>query len=72
VENSSVLEFGEFEEKVGILPFSSELGYPNEILHSMQKEINWINDYHKNVFKKLRKFINKSEMDEFRLLCSNL
>ena len=37
-----------------------------------QKEINWINDYHKNVFKKLRKFINKSEMDEFRLLCSNL
>ena len=42
VENSSVLEFGEFEEKVGILPFSSELGYPNEILHSMQKEINWI------------------------------
>ena len=42
VENSSVLEFGEFEEKVGILPFSSEWGYPNEILHSMQKEINWI------------------------------
>ena len=37
-----------------------------------QKEINWINKYHKNVFKKLRKFINKSEMDAFRLLCSNL
>ena len=37
-----------------------------------QKEINWINDYHKNVFRKLRKFIDKSEMDEFRLLCSNL
>ena len=37
-----------------------------------QKEINWINEYHKNVFKKLRKFIDKSEMDAFRLLCSNL
>ena len=37
-----------------------------------QNEINWINEYHKIVFKKLRKFIDKSEMDTFRLLCSNL
>ena len=39
---SSIMEFGQFSEKVGILPFSSEWGYRNEILHKVQNEIDWI------------------------------
>jgi len=41
--HSSVLQFGEFPEKIGMFPFSTEWGYPNEILHSTQKQINWHN-----------------------------
>ena len=42
-KRSSVIEFGKFENGVGLFPFSAEWGYPNEISHRKQKKINWIN-----------------------------
>ena len=36
-----MIEFGQFSGKIGILPFSSEWGYPNEILHDIQNKIAW-------------------------------
>ena len=63
--NKSKLEF----ETLTLAPIDKDLIDKKNL---KQKEINWINDYHKKVFKKLRKFIDKSEMDTFRLLCSNL
>ena len=41
IPGSSALEFGEFENDIGILPFSSKWGYPNEIEHDAQEKINW-------------------------------
>ena len=35
-----------------------------------KKEINWINDYHKNVFFKLKNFMNKIEFYELKEACS--
>ena len=63
--NKSKLEF----ETLTLAPIDKDLIYKKNL---KQKEINWINNYHKKVFKKLRKFIDKSEMDAFRRLCSNL
>ena len=63
--NKSKLEF----ETLTLAPIDKDLIDKKNL---KQKEINWVNDYHKKVFKKLRKFIDKSEMDTFRLLCSNL
>ena len=64
-ENKSKLKF----ETLTLAPIDKDLIDKKNL---KQKEINWVNDYHKKVFKKLRKFIDKSEMDAFRLLCSNL
>ena len=41
LHNSSALEFGSFNDQIGILPFSSLWGYPNEITEDAQKEISW-------------------------------
>ena len=38
---SSALEFGKFDNDIGMLPFSSKWGYPNEIDHDAQEKINW-------------------------------
>ena len=35
-------------------------------------EINWINEYHNNVFKNLKKFMNKSELLSLRQACSKI
>ena len=35
-------------------------------------EINWLNNYHKNVFKNLKKFIKKSEISELSQACSKI
>ena len=37
-----------------------------------KNEINWINSYHKNVFKNLKKFMNKSELIDLNLSCSQI
>ena len=34
-----------------------------------KSEINWLNNYHKIVFRKLREFMNKSELFELKLSC---
>ncbi len=41
LQNSSALEFGIFNDQIGILPFSSLWGYPNEITENAQKKISW-------------------------------
>jgi Xaa-Pro aminopeptidase len=35
-----------------------------------KNEINWLNNYHKNVFYKLKKYMNKSELINLRRACS--
>ena len=35
-------------------------------------EINWLNNYHKTVFKKLKKFMNRSELSDLKNCCSNI
>jgi Xaa-Pro aminopeptidase len=35
-------------------------------------EINWLNNYHKDVFNNLKKFMDKSELSDLRLACSNI
>ena len=37
-----------------------------------KSEINWLNNYHKIVFRKLREFMNKSELFELKLSCSKI
>ena len=37
-----------------------------------KKEIKWVNDYHSNVFKKLKNFMNSSELVELKTACSNI
>ncbi len=37
-----------------------------------EKEIYWFNQYHRNVFKKLKKFMNKRELAMLRDSCSNI
>ena len=37
-----------------------------------KNEINWLNAYHSNVFKKLKKYMNKFELLELRKYCSNI
>ena len=41
VPGSSALEFGKFDADIGMLPFSSKWGYPNEIDHDAQEKIDW-------------------------------
>ena len=41
--------------------------------NSLKKhEINWLNNYHKNVFNNLKKFMNKSELLDLRQACSKI
>ena len=40
----------------------------SESLNKNQKK--WLNDYHKTVFKNLRKFMNKIEVSELQKACS--
>ena len=35
-----------------------------------KEEIIWLNDYHQNVFKKLKKFMNKKELNVLQQACS--
>ena len=35
-------------------------------------EINWLNNYHKDVFNNIKKFMDKSELSDLRLACSNI
>ena len=37
-----------------------------------KSEIHWLNDYHKNVFKKLKSFMNKTELSELYKACSKI
>ncbi len=37
-----------------------------------ENEINWLNSYHKKVFKNLKKFMSKSELIDLQLACSNI
>jgi len=37
-----------------------------------KNEINWLNDYHKDVFNNLKKFMNKSELFDLRQACSKI
>ncbi len=37
-----------------------------------KKEIKWLNNYHAKVFKNLKKFMNKSELDQLTNCCSNI
>ena len=35
-------------------------------------ETTWLNNYHKKVFNNLKKFMNKSELQDLRKSCSNI
>ena len=35
-------------------------------------EIRWLNNYHKNVYKKLKKYMNKNEIGRLKDYCSNI
>ena len=35
-------------------------------------EINWLNNYHKDVFKNLKKFMNMSELSDLKQACSEI
>ena len=37
-----------------------------------KNEIDWLNNYHLNVFKKIKRFMNKSELSELKLACSKI
>jgi hypothetical protein len=37
-----------------------------------KNEITWINNYHKRVFYNLKKFMNKSELNDLRQACSKI
>ena len=37
-----------------------------------KSEINWLNNYHSKVFKNLKKYMNESELNEFKNSCSNI
>ena len=37
-----------------------------------KNEINWLNNYHKNVFNNLKKFMNKSELFDLKKSCSKI
>ena len=37
-----------------------------------KNEINWLNNYHSEVFKNLKKFMNRSEIIELKNACSNI
>ena len=37
-----------------------------------KKEIRWLNNYHKNVYKKLKKYMNKNEISHLKDYCSNI
>ena len=37
-----------------------------------KKEIFWLNQYHKTVFQKLKKYMNKNELINLRESCSNI
>ena len=37
-----------------------------------KNEINWLNNYHKNVFNNLKKFMNKSELFDLKQACSKI
>ena len=37
-----------------------------------KNEINWLNNYHSNVFKKIKRFMNKSELVDLRHACSKI
>ena len=36
------------------------------------KEIAWLNKYHKNVYRKLKKYMNKKELIMLKKSCSNI
>ena len=35
-------------------------------------EINWLNNYHSKVFKNIKEFMSKSELNELKIMCSNI
>ena len=37
-----------------------------------KSEVLWLNNYHKNVFKKLEKFMSKPELQELKQACSDI
>jgi len=37
-----------------------------------KNEINWLNNYHKDVFNNLKKFMNKSELLDLQQACSEI
>ena len=37
-----------------------------------KEEIDWLNNYHLEVFKNLKKFMNKSELIDLKNSCSNI
>ena len=37
-----------------------------------KNEIQWLNDYHLEVYKKLKKYMNKNELVGLRKFCSNI
>ena len=42
-------------------------------INSLKKnEIKWLNNYHKDVFNNLKKYMNKSELIDLKLSCSKI
>ena len=37
-----------------------------------KNEINWLNNYHKDVFKSLKKYMNRSELLDLKQACSKI
>ena len=54
-------------ENLTLVPFDKN-GLNTKLLS--KKEVKWINNYHKKVFKNLNKFLNLNEKNYLRDLCS--
>ena len=62
-ENKRAMAF----ENLTMAPIEKDLILPKNL---NKNERNWLNNYHKTVFKNLSKFMNKSEIIELKKACS--
>ena len=56
-------------ENLTLVPIDKSL-VEKKILN--KSEIKWVNEYHKKVYTNLKKYMNKTELVEFKSLCSNI
>ena len=60
---------GNFFDDLTMVPIDKTLINKNIL---KKNEINWLNNYHKNVYMNLKKFMNKNELPELSKACSKI